>query len=307
MDVQAGVVDAAGADLVSLRLLSAVAGARSISGASRSVGISQQAASARLRQLEHRLGVSLLQREPRGTALTPQGILAAQWASEVVEAADRFAAGMAALRDRREPLSVASSLTVAEYLLPRWLMTARARPSGSVRQLSVTATNSTGVIELVTTGSHRLGFIESPQDIGALEAITVARDELVVVTAPTHPWARRGQVSLRVLASTPLVSRELGSGTRLNADQTMTEAGFPPAPPLLEMPTTAGIRTAVASGAGAAILSILAVRDDITAGRLVRIRVRDLRFIRDLRAIYDGASALAPELEQLLSVARGGA
>lgn len=307
MDIQAAVVDAGRADLVSLRLLAAVAGTRSISGASRTVGISQQAASARLRQLEQRLGVPLLTREPRGTALTPEGILAAQWASEVVEAADRFEAGMAALRGRTQPLAVAASLTVAEYLLPRWLMTLRGRTGTPARQLSVTATNSTGVIELVSTGSHQLGFIESPQDIGGLSEITVARDELVVVASPNHEWARRGQVSLRVLARTPLISRELGSGTRLNADQAMTDAGFPPAPPLLEMPTTAGIRTAVASGAGAGILSILAVRDDITAGRLVRIAVRELRFIRDLRAIYAGGRALAPELEQLLSVTGRGA
>jgi DNA-binding transcriptional LysR family regulator len=262
-----------------------------------------------MRHLEHRLGIALLRREARGTTLTPAGVLAAQWAADVVEAADRFETGVAALRDRQDPLAVASSLTVAEYLLPRWLMTARTGAAGSTsaaRPVSVTASNSTGVIELVAAGSHQLGFIESPQDIGALDAVTVARDELVVVTAPGHEWARRGHVTPRALASTPLITREQGSGTRLNAEQAMTDAGFPPVPPLLEMPTTAAIRTAVASGAGAAILSILAVRDDITAGRMVRIRVRELRFIRELRAIHAPAAVLPPELDHLLAVAARG-
>jgi len=299
-------VDAAQADLISLRLLSAVAESGSISAASRAVGISQQAASLRMRRLEERLGVPMLRRAPRGTALTDEGVLAAQWAAEVVEAADRFDAGMAALRGRDEPLAVAASLTIAEYLLPRWLIAARQAAAAAPRPISVTAGNSTRVIGLVRSGSHRLGFIESPQNTDGLEAVTVARDELVVVVAPGHEWARRGQLGLRRLANTPLITRERGSGTRLNAEQAMAAAGHPPVAPLLEMPTTAGIRTAVASGAGAAILSILAVRDDLTAGRLVRIAVRELRFIRELRAIRDASSPLPPELERLLAVATRG-
>lgn len=291
---------------MSLRLLSALAANGSISAASRAAGISQQAASARLRQLEQRIGVSLLHRQARGTTLTPDGVLAAQWSSEVVEAADRFEAGIAALRSRAEPLAVASSLTIVEYLLPRWLISIRHGAGAPDRALSVTATNSTEVINLVTSGSHQLGFIESPQDVGELVAHTVARDELVVVTAPGHEWARRRQVPLRTLAATPLVVREQGSGTRLNAEQAMAEAGHVPVPPLVELPTTAAIRTTVASGAGAAILSILAVRDDLAAGRLVRIRVRELRFLRDLRAVHAPAAVLPPALEHLLAVATRG-
>jgi len=139
------------------------------------------------------------------------------------------------------------------------------------------------------------------------DAVTVARDELVVVVAPHHEWAARRTVGLSRLAGTPLVTRERGSGTRLNAERMMTDAGHPPVPPLVELPTTAAIRTAVESGAGAAILSILAVRDDITAGRLVQVRVRELRFIRELRAVFSSVSPLAPELQTLLGVARRGA
>jgi DNA-binding transcriptional LysR family regulator len=110
-----------------------------------------------------------------------------------------------------------------------------------------------------------------------------------------------------VLARTPLITRERGSGTRLNAEQIMADAGHPPVPPLVELPTTAAIRTAVHVGAGVAILSILAVRDDIAAGRLVRVRVRGLRFVRELRAVYARVDELAPELRTLLAVATRGA
>ena len=87
----------------------------------------------------------------------------------------------------------------------------------------------------------------------------------------------------------------------------MAEAGHSPVAPLVELPTTAAIRTLVESGAGPAILSILAVRDGVAAGRLVQVRVRELRFVRELRAVYADAARLAPELRSLLAAAARGA
>ena len=290
-------------DVVSLALLAAIAETGSISAAGRATGLTQQAASARIRQLEQRLGLPLLRREARGSTLTPAGSVAAEWAAEVVEAAARFSAGVAALRGQHEPFSVAASLTVAEYLLPGWLLAAQSRgPQQAV--VSVTATNSQHVLELVAAGTHPLGFIESPQSVGALTAVPVARDELIVVVPPAHPWARRVSIPLSQLARTQLVTRERGSGTRLSFEQILEAEGYSPLTPLLELPTTAAVRTAVASGAGPAVLSILAVRDDITIGRLVRVRVRDRRFIRELRAVHSGSDLLSPELQALLDVAR---
>ncbi|WP_314146051.1 LysR family transcriptional regulator [uncultured Leifsonia sp.] len=303
MDAQAEVV--ADVDLRSLGLLTAIGDKGSISAAAKALGLTQQAASARIRQLEREVGIPLLQRGARGSSLTAEGAIAAEWAADVVEAAQRFAIGVAALRDRQEPVMVAASLTIAEYLLPGWLLAAQ-NHGAELTDLTVTATNSSRVIELVASGAHQLGFIESPQDIGDLTAVTVARDELVAVVAPTHPWAKRASIPLTVLAETPLITRESGSGTRLLLERTIHEAGHTVAPPLLELPTTAAIRTVVASGAGPAVLSILAVRDDITAGRLVRVTVRDARLIRELRAIHAGTTPAAPSLRALLDIARRG-
>lgn len=257
-----------------------------------------------MRRLERQLGVTLLVRGPRGSSLTLDGTMAAQWAAETVEAADRFDAGVAALRTagHARPLAIAASLTVAEYLLPRWLMTLRGLDQTN-HTISVTATNSAHAIELVTDRSHQIGFVETPSEIHGLLAATVAKDELVAVVAPQHPWARRRAVSAAELARTPLVTREKGSGTRLSTEQILIDDGHEIAHPLAELPTTAAVRTAVASGAAPAVLSILAVRDDLTAGRLVRVPVKGLRFVRELRAIRAPGTSPLPQLEALLSIA----
>jgi hypothetical protein len=51
------------------------------------------------------------------------------------------------------------------------------------------------------------------------------------------------------------------------------------------------------------VLSILAVRDDLTAGRLVRVPVKGLRFVRELRAIRSPGASPLPLLDKLLAVA----
>ncbi|MFE5078337.1 LysR family transcriptional regulator, partial [Streptomyces halstedii] len=131
-------------DLGAMVLLLAVARHGSLGRAARDVGITQPAASSRIRSMERQLGVALLDRSPRGSRLTDAGALVTDWARRVVEAAEAFDAGAQALRDRRDSrLRVAASMTIAEYLMPGWLIALRAeRPDTAV---SLIAGNSSVV------------------------------------------------------------------------------------------------------------------------------------------------------------------
>ena len=62
-------------DLGALELLLAVARLGSLGGAAREVGITQPAASSRIRSMERQLGVALVDRSPRGSRLTDAGAL----------------------------------------------------------------------------------------------------------------------------------------------------------------------------------------------------------------------------------------
>ena len=284
-------------------MLCAVAERGSLSAAGAQLGVTQQAVSARMRRLEQALGVVLLERSPSGSRLTAGGEVVAGWAADVVAAAQRLADGAEALRDRApEAASVAASLTVSEYLLPRWLT--RLRSTTPDARVAVEAVNSAAVLRLVADGVHPLGFVETPGPTPGLRTSRIAWDELIVVVAPGHPWVRRRGVTAAELAATPLVARESGSGTRLAAERALREAGFEPALPAAELPTSSGIRTAVASGLAPAVLSILAVRDDVDGGRLARVPVTDLRIVRELRAVRRPDGELPPVLRALLRVAR---
>lgn len=279
-------------DLRALELLVVVARTGSLGAAAAELGITQQAASSRVRTMEALVGEPLVTRSKRGSELTATGELVVQWADRVLDAAQELDAGIAALRaDRRGHLDIAASLTIAEHLLPGWLVGLRAHQVQRGQQpteVTMTATNSSRVAELVGSGEVVLGFVEGPEAPRGLRRRLVGTDELVVVVGPGHPWASRSRrrVSAETLAATPLVVRELGSGTRTVLERAL--AGLPQAPPALELSSTASVRAAVAAGAGPAAVGAHAVRDDLATGRLVRVTVTGLDLTRRLHAVWKG-------------------
>lgn len=284
-------------ELSALEVLLAVARTGSLNAAAREVGVSQQAVSARITSMEAQTGVPLVTRSTRGSQLTPAGVVVAEWASRLLDVAGELDAGLAALRqDRRAHLRVSSSLTIAEQLLPGWLVAFQAearRRSEPAVQIVLTAANSDTVVEHVLAGQADVGFVEGPRVPRAVRSRVVAYDTLTVVAPHSHPWARRREpVSARELSETALVSREPGSGTRdalIGALRAVLGAGLDPAPPVLALSTTSAVRAAVVAGAGPAVLSHLAVADDIAARRLDRVAVEGVDLRRPLRAIWLGS------------------
>lgn len=290
-------------DLGALELLLAVARHGSLGRAARDLGITQPAASSRIRAMERRLGVALVDRSPRGSRLTAEGVLVTDWARRVVEAAEAFDAGAQALRGRRDSrLRVAASMTIAEYLLPGWLIALRAERPGTA--VSLHAGNSALVAERLLAGEADLGFVEGLSVPTGLDAAVIGHDRLVVVAAPSHSWARRRTpLTAAELAATPLILREEGSGTRQVLDAALAAAGGV-APPLLELASTTAVKAAVLSGAGPSVLSELALGEELASRRLARIPLEDVRLRRDLRAVWRTGHRPTGPARDLLSLTR---
>ncbi|MEX1078151.1 MAG: LysR family transcriptional regulator [Homoserinimonas sp.] len=280
-------------DLAALQLLAAVGEAGSLSAAGRRLGISQQAVSARMRSLESQIGSEMIIRSARGSTLTAQGRVVSGWAADVLAAAERLDAGIASIRSESlRQLDVAASLTIAEYLLPRWLVALRTRQEASgheATQVGLVATNSDTVVELVRAGTVPLGFIETSALPSGLRVREIGRDELQVAAAPDHPWARRRKpVTAQELAETRLVTREPGSGTRQTLERLLVAAGIAGdfAPARVELSSTAAVRTAIAAGTAPGVLSSLAIADDVALGRLVIVPTTGIALGRQLSAVW---------------------
>ena len=292
-------------DLVALELLVGVDDRGGLGAAARAAGLAQPNATRMLRRLERQLGAVLVRRGRTGSVLTPEGTVVAHWAREVLADAERLLDAAAALRVEQQPeLVVAASMTVAEHLIPRWLGAFRTLRDDVQIQLQVH--NSMRVCDVVAEGGCDVGFVEGPTVPEGLHSVAVARDRLVVVVPPQHPWARRRRpLTVAELAATPLVVREEGSGTRRTLDLALQE--YDRAAPLLELGSGAAVRTSVLGGTGPAVLSTLAVAEYLDSGRLVAVAVDGLDLQRVLRAVWKPPRALsgpAGELVRLITRTR---
>jgi DNA-binding transcriptional LysR family regulator len=289
-------------DMTALDLLVSVGKMGSISAAAEAHGITQPAASMRLSTLERRLKIQLLERANTGTRLTPAGMATAEWAAAILADMRALLTGTAALRaGQGSRLRVAASLTVAEYLIPRWLgLLAAELPKTKV---SLEMGNTAHVADSVSRGDAELGFIEGPRPPGQLRSRELLADRLVIVVGRDHPWSRRRRpVTARELAATPLVLREPGSGTR----DVLTEALYAHGLDVtarMELGSTTAIKAAAAAGAGPAVLSALAVRTELQAGQLVAVACPDLSLERSIRGIWAALRPPSSAAARLLAIA----
>ncbi|WP_422114801.1 LysR family transcriptional regulator [Brachybacterium sp. UNK5269] len=287
--------------LQALALFVAVVDEGGLGAGARRLGMHQPNASRLIAQLEAQAGAALLERSPRGSRPTSAGLLFAAHARTLLEAADDFTDWLRYSRDdQAQELSVGVSMTIAEHLMPAWLTELR-RTSPAVR-VDLEVLNSTQVLAGIRDGHLQLGFIETPRVPGWVDARVLREDELVVVVAPHHPWAGREEpLTPAELAATPLVVREGGSGTREAFEELVpTAAGTSP---VQELGSNAAVRVAVASGAGPAVLSMLAVSSPLRDGQLRRVPVAGERLRRPLTAVWKGTRRLGGAAADLLAVA----
>lgn len=299
-------------ELAALEVLVAVGELGSLGRVATRLGVSQQAVSARVRAIEAQVGASLVSRSPRGSTLTATGAIIASWAADVLAAAQRLDAGIESVRaEAARQLDIAASLTVAEYLLPRWLVTLREQQEATAQTLTrvgLTAVNSEAVLELVRAHAVQLGFVETPVVPSDLRSASVGTDHLQVAVAPTHPWARRKRpVSATELKATPLVAREEGSGTRRALEHLLGGAAGSAAlvPPRAVLSSTAAVRAAIATGVAPGVLSSLALADDLQLGRLATVAVTGVQLDRTLAAVWaSGEHPPTVPAQDLVAIAR---
>ncbi len=279
----------------------AVARERSFSRAARRIHLSQPTLSGHIQELERELGQRLFVRRTREVALSEAGRVFESHAARLTAVASDARQAMADLDGLGAgALLVGASTTPGIYVLPRAVAAFQRRYPGIALTLRI---GNSGVIEqavradeldLGVVGGHVLGPGERCVAAGLV-------DELVLITASRHPWARRGSVSRQNLSSERLLIREPGSATRHVMERALQQAGITPAG-TLELNHTEAIKQYVMAGLGVAFVSGYAVRTEVRARQLAIVRVRGLRIRRHFHVIHAERRTLGASGRAFLAV-----
>ncbi|MGH6750220.1 MAG: LysR family transcriptional regulator [Methyloceanibacter sp.] len=251
--------------LEQLRIFVAVAERQHVTRAAQALNLAQSAASHAIAALEAQHGTKLFNRVGRGIQLTEAGQAFLEEARAVLAQAQRAELALSEFGSlKRGTLAVEASQTISSYWLPRHL--AAFRRAYPEIEIKLGIGNTAQVAAAVANGASELGFVEATIDNPLLTSLAVARDQLVVVVSPDHPWAGR-TLKVKDLAAGEWVLREKGSGTRSVFEEALVKAGLhvEQLDAVLELPSNEAVRAAVETGLGATALSASVAAPSIEA------------------------------------------
>jgi DNA-binding transcriptional LysR family regulator len=260
--------------LEQLRIFVAVAEREHVTQGARDLNLTQSATSAAIAALEARYATKLFDRVGRRIALTDAGRLFLAEAKAVLARASQAETVLADLSGlKRGSLTIAASQTIANYWLPRVMHAYHSRHPAIALKLSIGNTET--VAAWIHEGMADVGFVEGEVDDPALSVRPVVEDEMILVVAPGHPWAKAGPVPARDFKAAHWVLREQGSGTRAIFEAVLPSFGLESddLDVALELPSNEAVRAAVEAGAGATVISRLVAESALKAGTLASVKL----------------------------------
>ena len=237
-------------DTESLRTLKAVADTGSINAAAELVCLSPSAVSWKLKRLQERTGCTLLQRDGRGVRLTDDGIELLAYAEQILTAHDAAVRRFMPMRRSgriRIGSTEAASTPLLETVAP-WI-----RRNGPDIDLHVAVEQPLTLDDWLREGRIDLAVnIVLESDLRPTDVV-VRHDELV--------WAHSATGAFTTESPLPLITYGPRCFFGSLAAQLLTSAGID-FDITYELSTTTAVRTALASGAGVALINRGMLTDD---------------------------------------------
>jgi DNA-binding transcriptional LysR family regulator len=269
-------------DLQALRIFLAVAHERSFSRAAAKVHRTQPAVSQAVRRLEADLGEELFDRSSKSGTLTDAGRVLQNYGQRLVRLAEETESAMRELRDlRRGRVLIGANEAAVHTLLP---LMARFQQRYPDIVMDVRRVPARQIAVEVQQGSLDFGALTfHPAESGLLE-VMVGSDELVLLMSPSHPFAKRRQVTMEEVATERIVAHNDPSPARERVLR-LFEQRHIALNMVIALPSLDGIKRAVELDLGLALLPRRCAITELAAGRLVALPVLGVSRKRQLTLV----------------------
>ena len=294
-------------DLVTLRVIVAVADAGSISAGSDQVQLALGAASARISALEAAMGIRIFERSSRGVKVTPTGQLLVQRGRELLADADRLAVELHdfSLGLQGHVRVLANASAILEVLPDRLAAFLQSHP---LIRVDLEERSSPEIPLALLDGRADLGIVDIAHPLQGLQFHDLFADHLVLIVPRAHRLAALAQVALRDALDEDFIC--LMDGNAISS-RLMTAAALmgQTVKIRMQMRSFDAVCRMVASGLGVGVLPIEAVGPQLAGLPIVAVPIADAWTLRTHRlATREGVqpSAAAQSLMQALLQAPGG-
>jgi DNA-binding transcriptional LysR family regulator len=286
-------------DLRQLEILQTIAETGSFTACGRKLHVSQSAISRQILLLEEELGEPLFLRVGRQVRMTPAAESLVQLGQRVFQDI-RETLGSITDRTRalRGTLRLSGGMTVCLYVFPPLLKhLKRVHPGLDVRLTVATAGRS---VEEIRAGRIDAGLLTLPVEESDLVTLPVLREELLVVTMPTHLLARKRRIEPQDLSGQPFILFEAGSATRQVIDSFFITNKVEPTV-VMDTENVEIIKAMVKTGLGISIVPYQAIAREVRAGQFFCARIEGHELMRETGWVYARANRVPRVIHELLT------
>lgn len=255
----------------------------SISEVAKRKYISQPAITRQIRQLEEAYNTLLFNRDKGKLIVTKEGKELYNLFKEIVYKYKLSFERLENLKDEREHhLSIGSSFTIGEYVLPNLL--GKFKYYNPTVEINLIVNSTPKIIKKLEGDEIGLALVEGEVKNSNLIARKFLEDELVVICSIHHEkWGGIDKIDLEELLNEKLIWREKKSSTRKWLEKRLFQhKKLDKCNIYMELGSNQAIKNAVEHNLGVAIMSNLAVEHELESSMLKKLRIRNLNLKRSL-------------------------
>ena len=287
-------------DLRQLEIIRAIADTGSFTAAGEKLHVSQSAISRQILLLEEELGEPVFHRIGRRIRITAAGESLLQLSHRVFRDLQET---VATISDKRESLSGAMRLvggmTVCLYVFPALL--AEVRRVHPHLDMKVTVGSAERSIAMLRSGAGDLGMITLPVEATDLVSVPVLEEELLLITYPAHPLAKKKTITPADLDKQDFVLFETGSITRRLVESFFAREGVE-TDILIGTANVEIIKAVVRHGRGISLIPSVAAASEIRTGQLFSSRIAGHSLVRQTGWLYPKMSRLPRTVSEVIRI-----
>jgi len=268
--------------------------------ASKKLCITQPAVTAQIKLFESNCNLKLFKKKGRRIYLTDEGKDLYEYAKKIFEYEREVENAIEDMRElKRGVLRLGTTKVYARYFMPS-LLAAFHKTYPHIK-IHLDEGSSLDMSQSLLEFKNELAVVAKVEDNPHVVFSPFSQEELVVIVAPNHRFAKVKAISFSQLTEEPIIMKEVGSGTRNMVNALFANHNQIPNV-LMETSNTEFIKQLVQRGDGVSLVVREAVAVELQKKKLTAVPLENQRVFLDVSIAYLNNQHLSPPARAFLDI-----